>query len=165
MSESKESVRVGRDTPTDAELLEAVPPRATGRQARLGLFVIMGLLSFVVVLSSVATLLFLCYSSLLLLLFYSVATLLFCCYPSLLLLLFSSVATFHSVATLLFCCFSSLLLLLFSAVVALLFCCYFFSVATHLFFCDYDVNARAGGRTAGGRASGTRVDRQRGHFL
>ena len=32
MSESKESVRVGRDTPTDAELLEAVPPRATGRR-------------------------------------------------------------------------------------------------------------------------------------
>ncbi|HIA73289.1 MAG TPA: MCE family protein [Gemmatimonadetes bacterium] len=50
MSDSEKNVGTGRDTPTDAELLSAVPPRATGRQARLGLFVIMGLLSFVVVL-------------------------------------------------------------------------------------------------------------------
>ena len=50
MSESKKSEKLGRSTPTDAELLEAVPARATGRQARLGLFVIMGLLSFVTVL-------------------------------------------------------------------------------------------------------------------
>ena len=50
MSESKKSERLGRGTPTDAELLAAVPRRATGRQARLGLFVILGLLSFVTVL-------------------------------------------------------------------------------------------------------------------
>ena len=50
MSESKKNVGLGRDPPTDAELLAAVPRRATGRQARLGLFVIVGLLSFVTVL-------------------------------------------------------------------------------------------------------------------
>lgn len=50
MSESEKNIGKERDTPTDAELLAAVPPRAAGRQARLGLFVIMGLLSFVVVL-------------------------------------------------------------------------------------------------------------------
>ena len=50
MSESKKNVGLGRDTPTDAELLAAVPRKATGRQARLGLFVIVGLLSFVTVL-------------------------------------------------------------------------------------------------------------------
>ncbi|MCG8668438.1 MAG: hypothetical protein MI867_03425 [Pseudomonadales bacterium] len=36
--------------PSDAEILAAVPPRASGREARLGLFVILGLISFVIVL-------------------------------------------------------------------------------------------------------------------
>ena len=103
-----------------------------------------------------ATLVFLCYSCLPLLLFFSVAAPLFCRYPSLLLLLFSSVAAllfccyssllllpFSSVAALLFCCSSFILLLLFSSVATLLLCCYssllllpFSSVAT-LFFCCY----------------------------
>ena len=40
----------GRTGPSDAEILAALPPRPGGREARLGLFVLIGLVSFVVVL-------------------------------------------------------------------------------------------------------------------
>ena len=38
MSESEKNIGKRRSTPADAELLAAVPPRAAGRNARLGLF-------------------------------------------------------------------------------------------------------------------------------
>ena len=47
---SEDNLDQGRKGPSDAEILAALPPRASGREARLGLFVLIGLASFVTVL-------------------------------------------------------------------------------------------------------------------